>query len=647
MKRFGKRFSPAAGFAAPEGGVAERRGRLYDWVCIVLMAASPLLGPVIFGAVLLSGYSALMFALFIGCFLVFLRPIWFPAARPLCFPPGSLLWILFIIYALIRIPYSASPYEARVETLKLFSYLAAYVAWVKLLASRGSWRVLLALALLVGSFICLYGFVQQTRDPIMVWNVVGVYGRRLSGTYICPNHVAALLSILSCMAVAIILSPGTGAVLRIFAVYGLLTYLPAIYLTQSRAGWLGLAAGLTVTLLLIALRRSIRLFILLLVLIPLVLAAVGIGAYHLSPMVRDRYHEFVRPKPHDPEQDFDIYNVRLDFWQDTLRMIEDEPVWGFGAGSYRYVYPRYISKLFPRYLRYAHNDILHHTAEYGLVGLSLFTAFMISAAWVFLRSILRTRREKDAMITAGAIGGVAASLVHSLFDFNFQFYSNNHVMVLFVAIASTGLVSASNIKVWNPARPSLVYGFICLIFLAAVAFNLQLMISHYVVTAGEARAERLDIDGAERAFEFALRVDPGNRRAVNGLAELHITQAHWAWEPEYKAEHREIALKWALRSQELNPYDESGPYYESRVYALAGEHEKALELRREIVERVPNFAFYHKALADQLHRMGRLEEALEVYRRARSLDHEDRHDFRGSIRRLQQEIRAREAAGSP
>jgi len=640
------------------------QSRLFEWLCILLLLASPLIGPLLLGAVMISTFGMLMIALYAGCLLVFLRPLWHRASGALPLPPGTLLWGVFLLYALLRIPGSASPYEARLETVKLFSYLAAYLAWVKLLAMPGRWRVLAGMTLLMGSFICLYAFVQQTRDTIVVWDgenligrwmsavgmapgwiVEGEYGRRLSGTFICPNHLAALLSILSCMALAIILSPGAGAALRIFAGYGLLTYVPALFLTQSRSGWLGLGSGLTVTLLLVAMRRSLRWFIVLLVLIPVVLAAVGFGAYTYSPMVRDRYHEFVRPQPPEADEEFKIYNIRLDFWKDTVRMIEDEPVWGFGAGTYRYVYPRYISKIFPRYLRYAHNDVLHHTAEYGLVGLALFAAFILAGSWGFLRGIRRTPRLKDAALAAGFMGALVSSLVHCLFDYNLQYYAINHALVLFAAIAASGLFASAHLKVWRPRMPRLVHGAIGLIILVALGYQLQLTRSHYARMDGEKRMGVLDLDGAEAAFDRALRIDPGNHHAMLELAQLFLQRAHWAWEPDDKERFCDAAIEWARRAQARNPYDENGPYVESRILVIREEDEEALAMLREIVERVPNFPYYHKRLARQLHRMGHLEEALEVYRRARSLDRQDTR-LPPVIRQLQEEIRAQGSAGA-
>ncbi|MEO0508489.1 MAG: O-antigen ligase family protein [Verrucomicrobiota bacterium] len=98
----------------------------------------------------------------------------------------------------------------------------------------------------------------------------------------------------------------------------------------------------------------------------------------------------------------------------TWKMAQDNLWTGWGAGSFRYVFPIYqkeITELYRyryhrkkkewighRFYRYAHNDILQFLAEYGIIGSSLLLLsllgfvfsgfrFQVSALWVLLGTV--------------------------------------------------------------------------------------------------------------------------------------------------------------------------------------------------------------------------------------------------------------------
>jgi len=85
--------------------------------------------------------------------------------------------------------------------------------------------------------------------------------------------------------------------------------------------------------------------------------------------------------------------LRWYFWNDTLEMIKERPLWGHGFRSFSSIYPKFQSQIV-RYERslglesahdyyvplvaHAHNDFLEFTAEWGLVGMfSIFLPFIV------------------------------------------------------------------------------------------------------------------------------------------------------------------------------------------------------------------------------------------------------------------------------
>ena len=110
------------------------------------------------------------------------------------------------------------------------------------------------------------------------------YGMRASSTYFCPEPFCqsdrAGPSVCPRLAVSCL---GVGLPLRLLSGYSLLLLMPVLYLTQSRSGWLGAAAGLGLAGMLMALRRSVKRFLAMLILCPLLLAALGAGLWAVSP----------------------------------------------------------------------------------------------------------------------------------------------------------------------------------------------------------------------------------------------------------------------------------------------------------------------------------------------------------------------------
>jgi O-antigen ligase len=104
----------------------------------------------------------------------------------------------------------------------------------------------------------------------------------------------------------------------------------------------------------------------------------------------------------------------------TFRMAGDSPVYGWGAGSFRHVFPAY-QRDYPMIYKqgrhilhweYAHNDYAQGFAELGLVGL-LFPASMLGY-WM-VSFIRRGVLWRIPMLTG--VAGLGLTLVHSWVDF--------------------------------------------------------------------------------------------------------------------------------------------------------------------------------------------------------------------------------------
>lgn len=115
----------------------------------------------------------------------------------------------------------------------------------------------------------------------------------------------------------------------------------------------------------------------------------------------------------------------------TWNMAKEKPVFGWGAGSWRYIFPRY-QQYYPRlfYKGYhpgkggwhghriyhqAHNDIVEFFYQFGIVGCS----FLVSI-WLFWIYQIGFRSKGNTMAALMLFIGICLACAHAYADFIFQ-----------------------------------------------------------------------------------------------------------------------------------------------------------------------------------------------------------------------------------
>ncbi|OGV43756.1 MAG: hypothetical protein A2X46_08670 [Lentisphaerae bacterium GWF2_57_35] len=578
------------------------------------MLAPAAVGIYLFGAVRMWSIGPLMILSFTGLFLVAIRPLFNEDLSRWAFSPGTIGWMLFWIYGWLLMPFAEAPYDARIELIKMGSWFFSYLAWTEMARYQKRWKLLLGTMLFLVTMIAWYAIIQHAHGTRMVLNLErpDVYEMRASGTYFCPNHFAALMEIVMPVALCLVFMRAADVPLRLLAGYSLIVLLPVMIITQSRSGWIGAVVGLGVASLLMALRRSNKLFLLMLVVIPLIIGGVGVTLWTVSPMVRTRVAGAMLTSP-DP-----AVQGRFMMWKDSIPAVEGKPALGWGPASFPWVYPRFKNHSMQLFFNFLHNESYQLVMEYGLVGLVLFAGFAVYTLIRYMRLLILAEHDKDAFLIAGLLGGVAGSVAHSMFDYNLHIFSNVHVLVLVAGVVSAGLFSSGDLKLVTVARPWRLCGQGLAIAMTVVLLlaSLQVFLSYGLHYLGEGRRNAFDMNGAVRRYELARRVDPGNWRPWLGMAHVRQTQGFWDLDSASKSNLQTQSLAYYEEANRRNPCDMEVVYGMSKAYQALGDQEKALALLRQTTEYEKNHLFYATRLGLQLRRMGRDEEALDVFSRA-------------------------------
>lgn len=583
-----------------------------EWAAMVLLLLPSVGGMWYFGGSRVVTFAPPLILAALGMILFWLRLFLFVEVDRLRAPPGGWSALALAAMLVVWIPFAAVRYDAVLHAVKAVSAVAAYWLWADLAGHQRRWRWLLGALVFSVTLMGCYALIQHMNGSNLVLDRPRpeTYGMRASGAFICPNHFASLVVMALCVCIALIASRGTGGALRILCLYACLVLLPTLYLTQSRSGWLGLLAGGAVVAMVLAWRSGTRRFALTMLIAPMVLALIAFLAWEFLPLVRERIEAALRG------------DMRPRVWADTWSMVLARPWFGWGPGSFRWIFPSFRERFTDYYEpRYSHNEYLDALAETGAIGLVLLLLPYIRAAVALFRRVRGEGREREAALAAAALGALAGTAVHAVFDFNLQMFANLQSLVLIGGVA----VSAQLASGGEPARPpsrlvprlGAVIGM--LVALGLIVATARAWQAWVLNERGQALREELRPEDARRVFERALRWDAWLDRPYVELGEIDRRLAFWARDPDEKAAAAERALRRYTEAERLNPWEPDARFGRYKVLDLLGRREEATAELQEIVRRLPHHPYYLTQWGARLSDLGRYPEAIAAFTRAEQI----------------------------
>jgi TolB-like protein/class 3 adenylate cyclase/Flp pilus assembly protein TadD len=148
--------------------------------------------------------------------------------------------------------------------------------------------------------------------------------------------------------------------------------------------------------------------------------------------------------------------------------------------------------------------------------------------------------------------------------------------------------------------------------------NLEAWLLRYEAAAEFYKFTREGMVRARELYEAAHRADPDWSRPVAALASVDWYEAKRGWSAS-KADPIRSGLALAQRSIEMDPKDPLGYHALGNLYALNGQGERAIELRRKAVELAPNDFNAVAGLATRLKDFGGEQEAVQLFEHAMRL----------------------------
>ena len=568
-------------------------------------------------------------------------------------------WLLFLAFGVALIPFSTVPFESKLELLFVSGVFGAFLVWRNELTSFKEGRLYMALLFGVVLLCALYGLVIHFKAPEQIlWaeRYTDAYEGRLRSTYICPNHFAHLLQMMMPFFVVWLFIKQVGVTLKGLALYSFIAFLPPLFLTESRAGWLGTLASLGVLGLLFAWRKSKKLFFIMLLLIPLLGSSLLVAGYNYSETFQRRMEPVVIFLEGQSEEGVGSESpyFRPQTWMDTLEMIGDEPLWGHGPGAYRYTYPEYRNRFRGQRIvtGHPHNEYLELAADYGWVGFSLFGLAWLGLLIRCLRLAFRSKEVRHSFVGMAAFSMGMGTMVHSFFDFQMHIYPNAMVFAFMLAASIAPMERQQKCRGWHIKRPWMVW-MVAVICLLSFAWCVQVMTSSYL----RAEADRQFVsakstnDKTLQLLDQAIAVDASNWRAYRTRGSTLYDLRYYDLQIPAKIAIAKREMAAYILAYESNPKDPEICAGLGKVFLFLRYHEKEIAVAKNYkVEGIKYLReacslrkfndLYWWALGSELRNLGEYEEALEVFEKAVKIKNSS--SIRANIKWLKERMAAHE-----
>jgi O-antigen ligase len=329
--------------------------------------------------------------------------------------------------------------------LRHSSYVAVFLLVLMLATTPARLRTLLIAIVVVGALQALYGIVVDLGgEHLRLWDP-RFSTQAVAGTYVNPNHFAGLMEITICAAAGLVVAelsrPSTDDPIRqrflaasdsllvrwTLLAFAVLIMCAGLLLSGSRGALIAITTSLIVSIALSIWfrgRRAPEARLILGVAAVATVAALWLGASTLVEKMQGRGLQSNRPELR--ELSYDI--------------IQDNPLFGTGAGTYRWILPLYKDERFGTgFYEHAHNDYLELLGEEGVVGFALIATGVLV---VLRRVVIGLSRRRDPLMRGvlfAAFSGALSLLIHGLVGFNLQIPAN---AAYFFLVLGLGLVAS-------------------------------------------------------------------------------------------------------------------------------------------------------------------------------------------------------------
>lgn len=398
------------------------------------------------GAVLLAltipisvALDNLLLAIVLLAGLLNARAVWQVATQH---PVARVAWLLFG-WLFIAMFYGATPLREAVSILGKYADLAFIPLFMLLLLHGGAQRPALRWAqyaflaamgaILLLSYLMGLGFLP----PLQWWmsSAASVANPAIFHSHITQNNMMAFAAFLALLNMRAAVSHRARLAWGLFA---LLAAINVLFLVQGRTGYVVLSVLLAwfawSTLHGYLRSRGKALGWKHGLGVAFALAALAMASYHASPRLHERVN-LVGAEYQAWQSNHDRHTstgVRLDFYYNTLQIVQQHPLFGVGTGGFPAAFEQQVAGSEVWLTKNPHNEYLMITVQTGVIGLALLL-YLFYTQWRYA-PLLPTPFEQDA-----GRGLVLAYMVNCLFNSALLDHADGLFFAFMTAVLFAGL----------------------------------------------------------------------------------------------------------------------------------------------------------------------------------------------------------------
>ena len=321
----------------------------------------------------------------------------------------------------------AGPWRSLIVHASL--WLTLCTVWIGMLR-RLTFRILFTVLAINGVVLAFVGLAQQLSHATGIFWTVKSQSASFIASFIYRNHAGAYFNLILALTAGLawwhfaraerrLAKSSPASVLAFCAVIlGITTLFSLSRGATITMGAFLLVIGAAFGRALWKQQSDRRAHVAILGILALLVGFIGVGLYSLNTeSVRLRIESMLN----DPVASI---SDRAEAHAAAAEMLVKRPVFGYGAGCFRYGFPEFVSKrpsiyysgiANRRFWEHAHNDLLEYPVEFGIAGSALFLAGIGWLGWQLLR-----RRFWNNPLALPVAAGCALTLVHAWGDFVFQ-----------------------------------------------------------------------------------------------------------------------------------------------------------------------------------------------------------------------------------
>lgn len=310
--------------------------------------------------------------------------------------------------------------------------------------------------------------------------------------------------------------------------------------------------------------------------------------------------------------------IREHLWRDSGQIIGDFPLLGTGLGTFAHVYPRYRTiESAETVIEHAGNTYLEHFAEVGLVGILLVGWFLVSLVWRTYPSWRARHNRTSVYLSAGALSGLVAILLHSLSSSAFHagaigLYSFFFAGLVFAAATCRNKgKETQGREAASPATSRWLGVSVAVLLVGSLVFNIGVLLGEHKIPQLTPPAE--DLLGDEK--EWAAAVEDVASRAMR-LDPLESIYPYLLADASLATGDTEKTLDRFSSALRLEPLNAEYLQRIGLVFDNLGQRENAEKLLEAGVENDGSNPERHKTFAFWLLSEGKKDRGLEHIRKA-------------------------------